>query len=82
VSLARALVTGPKLLLADEPTGDLDGKTAEAVFELIRNLHEKHPLTSVVVTHNMEFALRCRRVLRLRGGRLEEISANQPGAAG
>ena len=75
VSLARALVTGPKLLLADEPTGDLDGRTAEAVFELIRKLHEDHlkdarPLTSVLVTHNMEFAMRCGRVLRLKDGML------------
>jgi lipoprotein-releasing system ATP-binding protein len=72
VSLARALVTGPKLLLADEPTGDLDGKTAEVVFGLIQQLHRQHGLTSVLVTHNLEFAGRCGRVLRLRGGRLEE----------
>jgi len=74
VSLARALVTGPKLLLADEPTGDLDGKTGDAVFSLIQNLHSKHPLTSVLVTHNLEFAARCGRVLRLREGRLEEFA--------
>jgi lipoprotein-releasing system ATP-binding protein len=74
VSLARALVTGPKLLLADEPTGDLDGKTAEAVFSLIQRLHCEHHLTSVLVTHNMEFAERCGRVLRLRDGRLEEVA--------
>jgi len=73
VSLARALVTEPKLLLADEPTGDLDEKTAEAVFGLIQKLHREHLLTSVLVTHNMEFAVRCGRVLRLRDGRLEEI---------
>ena len=76
VSLARALVTAPKLLLADEPTGDLDGKTAESVFELIQKLVQKlsgeHPLTCVLVTHNMEFAVRCGRVLRLKDGRLEE----------
>jgi lipoprotein-releasing system ATP-binding protein len=71
VSLARALVTEPKILLADEPTGDLDGKTAEAVFGLIQRLHEAHGLTSVLVTHNLEFAGRCDRVLRLREGRLE-----------
>ena len=72
VSVARALVTEPKILLADEPTGDLDGKTAEAVFGLIQRLHEAHGLTSVLVTHNLEFAQRCDRVLRLREGRLED----------
>jgi lipoprotein-releasing system ATP-binding protein len=77
VSLARALVTGPKLLLADEPTGDLDGKTAEAVFGLIQRLHAQHHLTSILVTHNMEFARRCGRVLRLRDGRLEEAAVDR-----
>src|SRR5277367_5841055 len=72
VSLARALVTEPKILLADEPTGDLDGKTAEAVFTLIQRLHETHGLTSVLVTHNLEYAERCDRVLRLREGRLTD----------
>jgi lipoprotein-releasing system ATP-binding protein len=75
VSLARALVTAPKILLADEPTGDLDGKTAEAVFGLIQRLHEAHGLTSVLVTHNLEFAQRCDRVLRLREGRLVDARA-------
>ncbi len=72
VSVARALVTEPKLLLADEPTGDLDGRTAEAVFGLIQRLHEAHGLTSVLVTHNLEFAERCDRVLKLREGRLTD----------
>jgi lipoprotein-releasing system ATP-binding protein len=75
VSLARALVTGPKLLLADEPTGDLDGKTAQAVFSLIQKLHREHQLTSVLVTHNLDFAARCGRVLRLRDGQLQEFPA-------
>jgi lipoprotein-releasing system ATP-binding protein len=70
VSLARALVTEPKVLLADEPTGDLDGKTAEAVFGLIERLHRKHGLTSILVTHSLEFASRCDRVLTLRNGTL------------
>jgi lipoprotein-releasing system ATP-binding protein len=56
VSLARALVTKPKILLADEPTGDLDARTAEAVFGLMQRLHREHGLTSVVVTHHLEFA--------------------------
>ena len=70
VSLARALVTEPKVLLADEPTGDLDGRTAESIFTLIRSLHTAHALTSVLVTHNLEFAARCDRMLRLRDGQL------------
>ena len=71
VSLARALVSEPKVLLADEPTGDLDGRTAEAVFGLIEKLHRAHGLTSVLVTHSLEFAGRCDRVLTLRDGVLE-----------
>ena len=74
VALARALITGPKLLLADEPTGDLDGHTAEAVFELIARLHRGHQLTSLIATHNLAFARRCHRVLRLQRGRVEEIN--------
>jgi lipoprotein-releasing system ATP-binding protein len=77
VALARALIAGPKLLLADEPTGDLDGQTAEAVFALIARLHREHQLTSVIATHNLGFARRCQRVLRLRQGRVEEI---EPGS--
>lgn len=73
VSLARALVTEPKILLADEPTGDLDQKTAEAVFGLIQRLHGAHGLTSVIVTHSLDFAGRCGRMLRLREGRLVEL---------
>jgi lipoprotein-releasing system ATP-binding protein len=72
VALARALITSPKLLMADEPTGDLDAKTAELVFSLISQLHKNLGLTSIVVTHNMEFANRCDRVLRLAGGRLTD----------
>ena len=74
VALARALITRPKLLLADEPTGDLDGRTAEAVFQLIARLHRDYRLTSLIVTHNLAFARRCSRVLRLDRGRLEEVA--------
>jgi lipoprotein-releasing system ATP-binding protein len=76
-ALARALVTKPRLLLADEPTGDLDGASADLVFGLIERLHEAHGLTSVLVTHNLELAGRCTRTLRLAGGRLEEVSQGQ-----
>jgi lipoprotein-releasing system ATP-binding protein len=72
ISLARALVGSPRLLLADEPTGDLDHRTAEAIFGLIQRLHREHGLTSVLVTHNLDFARRCDRVLVLREGAVRE----------
>ena len=74
VALARALITQPKLLLADEPTGDLDGRTAESVFELIARLHREYQLTSLIATHNLGFARRCHRVLRLEHGHIEEVA--------
>jgi lipoprotein-releasing system ATP-binding protein len=70
VALARALVNQPRLLLADEPTGDLDESTARQVFDLIQRIHSSHGLTSILVTHNMELAGRCSRILRLERGRL------------
>ncbi len=74
VALARALITNPKILLADEPTGDLDSRTADAVFELIARLHREHQLTSLIATHNLAFARRCHRVLRLHQGHVEEVT--------
>jgi lipoprotein-releasing system ATP-binding protein len=74
VSIARALITRPKLLLADEPTGDLDNQTADALFALLERLHASFGLTSILVTHNLLLARRCERVLRLAHGRLDELS--------
>jgi lipoprotein-releasing system ATP-binding protein len=74
VALARALVNNPRLLLADEPTGDLDESTAGMVFDLIERLHASHGLTSILVTHNLDLAARCTRSLRLEGGRLATLA--------
>ena len=74
VALARALAGGPSLLLADEPTGNLDQKTGEAVFRLIEQLHVTHGLTSAIVTHNPAFAARAPRVLEMVNGELRSRS--------
>ena len=71
VAVARALVMYPSLLLADEPTGDLDEKTAESLHFLIYDMHRRHGLTSVIATHNPRLAESCDRVLRLEEGRLK-----------
>ena len=70
VAVARALVMNPALLLADEPTGDLDESTAESLHALLREMHTEHGLTSVIATHNPRLAAACDRVLRLEHGRL------------
>ena len=70
VAVARALVMRPALLLADEPTGDLDEATAESLHQLLREMHAEHRLTSIIATHNPRLAAACDRVLRLEMGRL------------
>jgi len=84
VAIARALVTEPAVLLADEPTGDLDEQNAWAVFELLERLHRTYQLTSLIATHNLELAARCDRILGLEHGvlRTREATAKTSRAPG
>jgi putative ABC transport system ATP-binding protein len=68
VALARAFMNRPKILFCDEPTGNLDGDTAQAMVELIFGLNQEKQTTLVLVTHDLELARRCQRILRLKGG--------------
>jgi len=70
VAVSRALVMQPSLLLADEPTGDLDEATADSLHELLRAMHAEFGLTAIIATHNPRLAAQCDRTLRLEGGRL------------
>lgn len=70
VAVSRALVMQPTLLLADEPTGDLDEATADALHQLLRSMHQEFGLTAIIATHNPRLAAQCDRTLRLEGGQL------------
>ncbi len=72
VALARAFINTPRILFCDEPTGNLDGATAQAMVELIFGLNHEQGTTLVLVTHDLDLAKRCGRVLRLRDGRVVE----------
>jgi lipoprotein-releasing system ATP-binding protein len=74
VAVARALVMQPAVLLADEPTGDLDEQSADVLHALLREMHAACGLTSVIATHNPRLAAACDRVLRLEGGALRAVS--------
>jgi lipoprotein-releasing system ATP-binding protein len=76
VVLARALVTDPKVLLADEPTGNLDSRTGEMIMGLLDDLHRSRQLTSIHVTHNLQFARRADRVLKMEQGKLVPIASS------
>jgi lipoprotein-releasing system ATP-binding protein len=71
VAIGRALAGGPQLLLADEPTGNLDQRTGDSVFSMIRELHAEHGLTSILVTHNEKLALQCDEIWEMQAGRLQ-----------
>ena len=73
VAVSRALVMQPSLLLADEPTGDLDEATADALHDLLRSMHTEFGLTAIMATHNPRLAAQCDRTLRLEGGRLVPV---------
>ena len=81
VAMARALVSRPALLLADEPTGDLDERSAETIFELMQRLHRSYHLTSVIATHNISMARRADRVLVLEHGKLAPVAEIRGGEA-
>ncbi len=78
VAIARALVGRPRLLLADEPTGDLDPHTGMAIGRLLHDLHEQHGLTSILVTHNEKLAAICTRTCRLEDGKLKDPTDTEP----
>ncbi|HEY5124681.1 MAG TPA: ABC transporter ATP-binding protein [Ignavibacteria bacterium] len=71
-AIARALINSPNLILADEPTGNLDTQNAESIIDLIFNLRKKHNTTFLIVTHNVEFAQRCDRIIRINDGIIPE----------
>ena len=81
VAIARALVMEPSLLLADEPTGDLDEHTAETLHDLLREMHRERGLTSIIATHNPRLAASCHRAFRLEEGKLKEETHLRPGGA-
>ncbi|MDX5383328.1 MAG: ABC transporter ATP-binding protein [Rhodobacterales bacterium] len=81
VALARASAPRPDILLADEPTGNLDGSNGAAIIELLFGLRDKHGATLVLVTHSDELAARCDRVIRLRDGRIDTEAATKAEAA-
>lgn len=77
VSIARAFVGNPKIVFADEPTGNLDSKTPEDVLRVIVELSIKHRQTLLIVTHDEQIALNCQRTYRMKDGQIDEIIINE-----
>jgi len=77
VALARAAVTRPDILLADEPTGNLDGATGQIIIDMLLGLRDKYGTTIVLVTHSPELALRCDRIVQLADGRIDLIESQK-----
>lgn len=85
VAIARAFINQPKILFADEPTGNLDTETGEHIEELIFNLNKTKQTTLVMVTHDIELANQCDRIIRLKNGKVESdelVSMNETEVAG
>jgi energy-coupling factor transporter ATP-binding protein EcfA2 len=82
VAIARALVMRPRLLLADEPTGNLDTRTSDEVHDLLFRLNDEHKMTLLVVTHNMDLAWKVPRRIRMEDGRLvDDVRPERPATA-
>lgn len=81
VALARAFVAEPKILMADEPTGNLDGTTGEAVMDLLFDLHDRSGTTLVLISHDLELVKRCDRVVTIADGRIVDDSTKSVAAA-
>jgi putative ABC transport system ATP-binding protein len=82
VAIARALATAPKLLLADEPTGNLDGRTGQTIVDLLFDLQHRHAATLILVTHDAALAKLCQRTVRMADGRIVDDSAHPHIASG
>ncbi|MCL5411442.1 MAG: ATP-binding cassette domain-containing protein, partial [Patescibacteria group bacterium] len=79
VAIARALINSPKIILADEPTGNLDSSTGQLIVEILKSLHKERKITLIVATHDPEVSRHADRVICLRDGKITECRTNQEG---